>query len=381
MSRKRLIVVGGPDVDARIPLLKKLSDSYEPIAFGTDKTLKDTFDSHEIEFHHYPLTRGFLSLKDLSAQRICKDKFTALKPDIVHTFDTKPSVFARLAADQAQVPTIIGTLPGLGILWSGNQFSLRWRRSFYSGLHTKACKVSSCTVFQNQDDIDLMVRERVVEESKARLIRGSGIEAESYNLRWNEEEKSALREELGLSENDFVITNLGRWTRSKGILQLIEALPYLSKTIPQAKLLLIGKEDTNGLDRLTPKEVQKIKAHALCPGYVSDPKKLLALSDVFVFPSTYREGLPRVLMEAALLKIPIVAADNVGTREIVQQETTGLLLPPNNPQALAVGIIHIFQNEKLSRKLTTNAHNLVLKEFTLDKIQMEHRRLYDEFTA
>ena len=158
-SLPKVLLVGGPDVDARLELMHCLKDAFNFSAFGSDPTLHDRFSTEGFSYSTYCLNRQTNPALDLLTFGQLMFAFRKLKPQIVHTFDTKPCVWARLAARLAGVPVIIGTLPGLGSLYASNSLKTRLVRLVYQRLQALACRFSDLTIFQNHDDARQFIRE------------------------------------------------------------------------------------------------------------------------------------------------------------------------------------------------------------------------------
>src|SRR5690606_10823081 len=118
--RPRLLIVGGCDVHFRIDLMRVLADRYEVAAAGSEPALRDTFAGAGFPYHVYPLGRGMTPLGDLVSLLRLREIYRRYAPDIVHTFATKPGVWGRIAARGAGVPVVVGTLPGLGTLYTAS---------------------------------------------------------------------------------------------------------------------------------------------------------------------------------------------------------------------------------------------------------------------
>ena len=145
----KLVLVGGPDVNKRLDLMDKLEPHFQITAVGSEFGLKEQFEARGYAYHNYKLYRGFNLLSDLKSCYQLTRIFKKLKPDIVHSFDTKPNIVARVAAAMVSVPFISGTQPGLGALYTYQTPKIIRRRKLFAVLHRLACSVSNITIFQN----------------------------------------------------------------------------------------------------------------------------------------------------------------------------------------------------------------------------------------
>ena len=118
----KVLLVGGPDVDARIELMQELNGSFQLLAAGTDSRLDTAFERVGFEYYNYPMTRRVNPIADVYTFASLIRIFRLIRPDIIHSFDTKPCVFARLAGSVIDVPVVIGTLPGLGSLYVADNY-------------------------------------------------------------------------------------------------------------------------------------------------------------------------------------------------------------------------------------------------------------------
>src|SRR6266498_5353414 len=173
IARPAVLIIGGPDVDGRLELMGCLRSDFEMIAAGSSAELQWRFAASGFRYYAYPLNRGSNPVFDLYSTyylwRLCR----ALRPRIVHTFDTKPGVWGRLAARWAGVPVIIGTLPGLGSLYANDTTVIRLIRAIYQPLQKLACHAADLTIFQNHDDVRQFTGAGIVTEQTAMVIPGS----------------------------------------------------------------------------------------------------------------------------------------------------------------------------------------------------------------
>lgn len=164
-------LVGGPDIDARLDLMRLLSHDFDVCAVGTDARLAASFASAGFRYWEYRMSRRVNPVLDVHTVWRLVRIFRAERPTIVHTFDTKPGVWGRLAARLAGVPVVVGTLPGLGSLYANPNWKGRLIRLVYQPLQTLACRWADLTVFQNADDAQEFVRRGLTRAKLSSLIR------------------------------------------------------------------------------------------------------------------------------------------------------------------------------------------------------------------
>lgn len=380
-ERPRLLVVGGPDVDQRLPLLERLAHRFDGGGVGSRPELAHRFAERGFPYAHYRLSRGFNLLADARSVLELRRIFRRLRPRLVHCFDTKPCVVGRLAAAAAGVPVVVGTLPGLGALYTYDTPAVHRRRAVFRRLHRWSSHRSDATVFQNRDDLERFVGDGVVPADRAHLIPGSGVATEPFD-RPRDADREALRARLGLPADAFVVLQVARLIRAKGILHLGRAAELLRRDGDgRCRVLLVGPRDPETLDAVSDAELAELRGRVRWLGERDDVPDLLAAANLFAFPSHYREGIPRVLVEAALAGVPAVAADNVGSREVVVDGETGLLVPPHRPDLLAEAIRRLRHHPDLARRLADAARRRARGRFTLGPIAERHRELYERLLA
>jgi glycosyltransferase involved in cell wall biosynthesis len=370
-------LVGGPDVDARIDLMRSLSSDFEVCAAGTDPRLSASFAESKLRFRHYRMSRGVNPVLDAYGSWQLLRIFRAERPDVVHTFDTKPGVWGRLAARIAGVPVVIGTLPGLGSLYTPTGWKGTVVRFVYQPLQALASRAADRTVFQNTDDAHEFERRRVVPRGKAMVIPGSGVRTELFCPAVGAAE-AAYRAELGLREGGLVVLMVSRVLRSKGVLELARAAHAVRREDSAIQFLLAGPSDAESLDALTAAELQELRNAITWIGPRRDVKRLLALADVFVFPSFYREGVPRVLLEAASMALPLVAADVAGSRDVVEHGVNGFLVPPRDSPAIAEAVLRLAREPELRARLGAQSRRRAVAYFDLAVIAERTTSLYRE---
>jgi len=376
----RVLIVGGPDIDARIHLMHGLSPAFEVIAIGSDPILASKFSAAGFPYRHYTLSRQVAPISDLRTVAQLVRIFRSLKPDIIHTFDTKPGLCGCLAALLAKVPIIITTITGLGGSLSGNPgFRTRVAWWIYERLQTFTCWVSDLTIFQNHDVARQFISARVVSSSKSTVILGSGVPTHLFDpSQFSQHERDELKQELGIAPGELVVTMISRLIRSKGIMEFSRAAREIGTCFPKVRFLLVGPADLDSIDQPSPNELRELREAVNWIGPRKDVGALLAISDLFVLPTAYREGIPRVLMEAAAMALPIVTTDAAGCREVVQDRVNGLLVPLRDAAAVTRAILRLLQQPELRRRLGQAAQRQAVERFDLSIVVNQTRSVYEQ---
>lgn len=376
-TKPKVILVGSIDIDARLELMHSLSTDFDIRALGSSETLYEKFRAEGFEYTYYPLSRKANPLSDVMTLTRLFFIFRKLKPDLIHAFDTKPCVWARIAARLAGVPIIIGTLPGLGSLYVNESFINRLIRSVYQTLQKIACGLSDLTMFQNKDDAEQFVKDRIVSAQKVMIIPGSGVSTEMFSqTQVPNAEKAALKNELQIQPETLVITMISRIIKTKGVFEFMDAAREIKNCNSKVHFLLVGPVDNESLDRLNDSELEQLKQVVHWIGPRRDVRNILAISDVFVLPSAYREGIPRVLLEAASMGLPIVTTDSPGCREVAEPGINGFLVPLYDARALSHAISQLVEKPELRQQFGNVSRQRAVDEFDSLKIADRTRAKY-----
>ena len=376
--RPRVLLVGGNDVDARLALMARLSGEFDLGAVGSEPALAERFHAAGFPYACYPLGQGRVSpLDDVRALARLRRIFRERRPDLVHAFDTKPGVWGCLAARLAGVPVSLATVTGLSFLYGSERLGTRLVWAAYKRLQTLSCRVSQATVFQNREDARLFVDERVVSREKARIILGSGVATDVFDpARIPAAARARVRAELGIGTGELVVTMVSRVIRTKGVLELAAAARAIGAERRDVRFLLIGPRETESMDRLSEAEVAELRRALTWPGPRSDVPAVLAISDVVTLPTAYREGLPRVLLEAGAMGLPMVTTDSAGCNEVVEDGVNGFLVPPGDAPALTTALRRLIESPGLRRRFGERSRERILKHFDLTAIAAATRELY-----
>ncbi len=373
----KMAYVGGEDLSLRLPIIKLLGAAgYDVCGVGPSAKEKELFRRNDVPYETYPLKRSSGVLSDiLSFMRLYR-VFKKNSYTIVHAFDTKPAVLARLAARLAGVPFIVGTIPGLGSIFSEDSRTNNILAILYRAGQKAASGVSDITIFQNPDDMEFFTANKLVCSSKAALIRGSGVDVNALSPEViRDTDIKRLEAELGSRPNEIKVFLISRLLKYKGIQEYLEASRIVRERHDHVAFYLAGPEDRS----MYSFPIEKLNEYKDTVRYIgprNDIPNILGLADIVVLPSCYREGIPRILLEAACFEKPIITTDVPGCREVVEDGINGYLVPPKNPYSLADALDKLISCEGRRKSMGQKSREKVTSEFSLDLVFKESLRLY-----
>ena len=294
--------------------------------------------------------------------------YRRVKPDVVHHVAMKPILYGSLAAWLTRVPSVINAFAGLGYAFMDERNELlRWcvKTAFRTVLRVS----HSVALVQNQDDQDRLVGEGVVPASRARIIAGSGIDVAVYSM---QPSPSGIP----------VVVLPARMLWDKGVGEFVEAARRLKQKGVHARFILVGRRDEHN-----PAAIPEIRLKEWVQagvvewwGHREDMPAVYAAAMLVVLPS-YREGLPKVLLEAAACGKAIVATDVPGCREIVRDRLNGLLVPPRDSTALAAAIEELLSDQALREVMGRRSRTRVLAEWSSPRITEQVLGLYRDMVT
>ncbi len=291
------------------------------------------------------------------------------KPDIVHHVGLKNILWGGFAAKIAHVPGVVNAVSGLGGLFNNEHISLT-TRGVLTTMRYANKRQGVKVIFQNNDDLSIMKKYGVVKSNQVEFTKGSGVNLKEYDYAPQP------------SEELIKIIFTGRMVKEKGVLDLIAAAETLKEDFEgKVQFLLCGRPTPNKTG-LSAEDMQR-----LCDGkYIcylgerNDVKELLAKSHIMAFPSYYREGVPKSLIEACAIGRPIVTCDSTGCRDVVDEGINGFKIQPQDVKALANRLRKLILDNKLCEKMGIASREKAEQEFSIDKVVETHLRIYNELT-
>lgn len=378
-DRMRLLVVGGEDHALRVPFLERLRRGGVAVeAAGTGDPAP--FAAAGIPYHAYRLDRFISPIEDVHSYRSLVDILRRRHPDIVQTFDTKPAILAPLASRATGIGRVVRTVNGLGWVYSSSTPAARALRPAFDRLHRLTEPMTACTVFQNRSDLDFFAARKIILKGSGQLIPGSGVDIARFDHAHVSSSAQGLRRTLGMEAAEVVIT-VSRLSRVKGIATLLEAARSVARRRPAVRFVLVGPRESEGRQAI-PQELLDANSDIVTTlGPRADIPDLLAMADVFAFPTELREGVPRVLLEAALARLPIVTTAMPGCTDVVEHGVTGHLCAPRHPAGLADAIVNALAYRDVAEKMAANCRALVEREYSLDITVGRYFRIYRDLAG
>ncbi|MCP3398623.1 glycosyltransferase [Bradyrhizobium sp. CCGB20] len=370
-----LLCVGGEDHALRIPFLAALQKrGLRVSAAGTGEVA--AFAKNGIQYHQYQFDRFGVGFADRAAMGQLAQLVKSARPDVIQTFDTKPNLFAPLAL-RGSVP-VVRTINGMGWVFSSTELRALAFRPMYLAMQRLAACWTAATVFQNKADKSFFDRHRLLGKSSSVVIGSSGIDVGAFEAAQARMDSPAeLRAELGLGDAEIVLT-VSRLTVQKGIATLLEAAKLVHQARPKVRFLLVGPRESEGPFAVDQALIDGHAPYVIATGARSDIPALLGLADLFAFPTEYREGIPRVLLEAGLAGVPIVASRMPGCDDVVVDDWNGHLVPPRDPRALAAAILDLLSDSARAKTMGQRSIKVVRQEFDLNVVADRYTELYGQ---
>ncbi|MBW2995514.1 glycosyltransferase family 4 protein [Candidatus Woesearchaeota archaeon] len=288
------------------------------------------------------------------------------KPEIVHQFSIKPVIYGTIAARLAKVPVIINTIPGLGYVFTDREKKRRILRIIVLLLYRLSGRFCDFMFFQNEDDKRFFVNNKIISKEKTSTIPGSGVNIQYYSQdKINKEIINQTKEELRYKSNQITILMASRMLYDKGIAEFVKCSKSIKKIKPEVRFILAGPLDPGNPAHIPLKIIEKWQEENKIEylGRRSDIKELIYLSDFVVFPSYYREGTPKFLLEAASMGKPIITTDVPGCRDVVENEENGILVPVKDVESLSNAVIKLINNSELRLKMGEKSRKKAEREF------------------
>ena len=322
--------------------------------------------NYGFHIHELPIGRSSASLsQELKTLLAIRKLVKSIKPDVIHSVTIKPVLYTGLVTRFSNVARV-ASISGLGFIFIAEGFKaaiVRWIIGFVYKLALRRLRTK--VIFQNPTDQELFVSSGIIKSNQALLVPGSGVDLDEYHF---------SPEPDGMP----VVMLLARLLVDKGVLEFVEAARILKVQGLECRMVLVGDIDEN------PKSVSQSQLSSWVEGgviehwgYSDHVSDTYAKANIVVLPS-YREGLPKSLIEAAACGRAVITTDVPGCRDAITPEVTGLLVQAKDSDSLAYAIAKLSADATLRASFGKAGRELAESEFDVGLVVDKHLTLYQE---
>lgn len=354
-------------ISHRLPIaLQAIKNGYDVhIACGiTDK--QKELESLGLIVHKLPLSRSGTSvLNELLVLHALWKVISFTKPDLVQLVTIKGVIYGGLVTRFFNVKNRVASISGLGFVFIHQSFKAKALRFLVTKLYRFALNDQNTTViFQNENDQDIFVNNKIISKQQSLLIRGSGVDLNKFQLTPEPSETK-------------VVMFLARLLKDKGLVEFCEAANLLSD-LADTKFVIVGDLDPDNPNSLSRVELDNYiqQGHIEHWGYSANVEQIIPLSHIMVLPS-YREGLPKSLLEAAACGRAVVTTDVPGCRDAITPDVTGLLVPAKDVEKLAEAIKELLVNDNKRLTMAAAGRELAERAFDVNDVVQKHMIIYE----
>ncbi|MCH5239887.1 MAG: glycosyltransferase family 4 protein [Muribaculaceae bacterium] len=350
----------------RIAVLAR-SKGWDVTLVAKDTGHRETIESAGFKFIDLPINPTGMNPKDeLKLLNFLKDLFKKNQDAIIHLVGLKNILWGGLAAKMVKTKGVLFAVSGLGTLFGENRspvLSKVIQKLLSIGMHRK----NGAVIFQNRDDEKLFIDNKIVGQCKKYFIKGSGVYLYKFK-------------NIGEKNNrPLKIIFTARMLKEKGVEDLIAAAEILrEKYEEEVEFILCGGLSSNP-HALTQEDMERLTdgKYIKWLGHCDNIPELLSEADIMCFPSFYREGVPKSLLEASAAGLPIVTTDSVGCRDTVEEGKNGFIVPPHSPAEIANALENLIENPNLRRKMGGYSRKKAERDYDVEAVAKKHLEIYN----
>lgn len=340
-------------------LIKEIqSKGYEVIVTGPNRDGIEKIKELGVRFEEIPLNKtGINIIADIKYTINLWKLLKKEKPDATLGYTIKPVIYGSIAAKLAGVKTINSMITGVGYVFTAQTFKAKTIRFFASILYKLGFLSASNVIFQNKDDMEEFLKLKLLKEDKCRLVNGSGVSMERFKPTQYPE--------------TITFFMLSRVLYSKGVREYLEAAKNVKAKYPHIKFMLLGAVE-NIQDSMSMDDLKNYIDLGVIEylGETNDVSKYYSQSSVYVLPS-YREGVPRTVLEAMAMARPIITTDAPGCRETVVDGINGFLVAVKDPQQIEGRMTWFIQNPQKIPEMGKASLVLCKERFDVNKVNQD----------
>ena len=358
----KVLVIGAlPEslLNFRGDLLRSLiAGGHKVIAMADEAEPAFTSRLNEIgvEFRSFPVQRnGMNPVKDLTTFFALRDQFREQKPDVVLAYTIKPVIWGGLALYGLPRTRFIALITGLGFAFQRGGLLRNSLTKLVSWLYQCSLTRASQVVFQNHDNRDLFIANRIIPQMKCTVVNGSGVDLEKFKFTSSPYEGT-------------VFLTIGRLLGEKGFREFAHSAREIKNRYPATIFRIVGPYDPSP-DGISLTEVKQWESEGIVEycGATEDVRPFIADSHIFVLPS-YHEGMPRTVLEVMSMGRPILTTDVPGCRETVISCENGFLVPKANTEALAERMTWFIEHRDQWQRMGLCSRKMAEDRFDVHKV-------------
>lgn len=312
--------------------------------------------------------KGISPLQESRTIRRIEAIYQQEKPDLVQQFTVKCVIYGSIAAKKSGIEHIVNNITGLGYLFLSDSLIAHFLRVIVKRLYQFAL-TDTQVIFENPDDRSLFISMNLVNPEQTNIVLGTGIDTDVF--------------QPVPPPDSIPLTVLpARMLWDKGIGEFVTAATNIRTKGVQARFALVGKMDEGNPTSIPYDQLTKWQKEGFVEwwGWQDDITAVFSMCDIVCLPS-YREGLPKVLIEAAACSRPIITTDVPGCHEVVADGVNGLLVPVKNSEALETALMKLIQDQPLRKKMGAAGRCRAIEIFSTTQIDQETYAVYQKALA
>ena len=290
-----------------------------------------------------------------------------LRPEVVHHFTIKPVIYGSIAAWFSPKMKVINSIPGLGLSFN-IIYKKKWINRFIMFLYNLAFKDNHTIIFQNPDNMNFFIKSGILNIEQCHLIKSSGVDVEKFQNTKRDKKDQIIR--FGI---------MCRMIWSKGIDDFVEASKIVYKKNPNTEFYVLGSPDPHSPDSVSYDWLQDLnkEKHLFWLEHTDNVEIFLSNIDVFVLPTYYPEGLPKSLLEAGAMELPLITTNTPGCKEVVQDGYNGYLVNIKDQIDLAQKMYELSLDRDKRTQMGVNSRKVVESEYDVKIVNDKTIKLYN----
>ena len=375
MQDKRLLIVVNEDkffLSHRKEIAVRAAERGWNVAIvGKNTGLRKQVEDLGLEFIEMPMNSTGKNIRqELKTLKFLYKLYGLERNPVVHHVGLKNIVWGGMAAKLRHIDGVVNAVSGLGIIFSDFNPS-RLKKILIPILKWNMASENVAVIFQNHEDMSLFEALGITRKAKIHFIKGSGVDLARYSGD-AESEEGRVR-----------IIFAGRMVEDKGVRDVIKAAEILRPRFEKkVEFVLCGGLSSN------PYAVKEEDLRQLCDGsyikwlgFRNDMPEQFSKSDIMCFPSYYREGLPKAVIDASAAGLPIVTCDSIGCRDTVRDGVNGFLVPPKSPEILAEKLEILITDKKLRKKMGKASRKIAETDYDVNNVVKKHMDIYNSLLS